>query len=70
MASTTRAVFRRRISEAFEEYFSSTADSGTTTTIVDTQLLDLPGGADDDAFADWYVIVTSGNNDGEVLVLF
>ena len=67
MATTTRALFRERISDAAGDWYETlTCDSGTTTTIVDTELLDIPGGSDDDGFLNWYVICTSGNNIGEI----
>ncbi len=69
MATTTRATLRQRLSEAIGDYHSVTSTSAgnsAATTIVSTQLLDLPGGGDDDAFEGWYVLVTSGNNDSEI----
>ena len=68
MATTSRATMRQRLSEAIGDYHSVTSTSaGNTaaTTIVSTALLDIVGGGDDDAFEGWYVLVTSGNNDGE-----
>ena len=69
MATTTRATLRQRLSEAIGDYHSVTSTSAgnsAATTIVSTELLDLPGGSDDDAFEGWYVLVTSGNNDSEI----
>jgi len=68
MATTTRVTLRQRLSEAIGDYLSVTSTSaGNTaaTTIVSTELLDVVGGGDDDLFESWYVLVTSGNNDGE-----
>ena len=68
MATTSRATLRQRLSEAIGDYHSVTSTSaGNTaaTTIISTELLDIVGGGDDDAFEGWYVLVTSGNNDGE-----
>ena len=68
MTTTTRAVLRQRLSESIGDYHSATTTSaGNTaaTTLVSTELLDLPNGGDDDAFEGWYVLVTSGNNADE-----
>ena len=68
MATTSRATLRQRLSESIGDYHSVTStSSGNTaaTTIVSTALLDVVGGGDDDAFEGWYVLVTSGNNEGE-----
>ena len=66
MATTTRAVARRRLSEVLNDYQAMTTsgagDAGGTT-LVDTSLADLSA---DDAFCEgWYILITSGTNDGE-----
>ena len=68
MATTTRATLRQRMSEAIGDYqavTSTSAGNTAATTIVSTELLDISEGGDDDAFEGWYVLVTSGNNEGE-----
>ena len=68
MATTTRAVLRQRLSEQMGDYQSlTTTSSGNSagTSVVDTGLRNLPGGSDDDAFENWYILVTSGANTGE-----
>ncbi len=68
MATTTRATLRQRLSEALGDYQSLTttsAGNSAGTSVVDTGLRNLPGGADDDAFEGFYILVTSGANTGE-----
>ena len=68
MATTTRATLRQRLSEAIGDYQSLTTTSdgnSAGTSVVDTGLRNLPGGADDAAFDGKYVLVTSGANTGE-----
>ena len=68
MTTTTRATLRQRMSEAIGDYqavTSTSAGNTAATTIVSTELLDISEGGDDDAFEGWYVLVTSGNNEGE-----
>ena len=65
MATTTRAVLRQRLSEAIGDYRSQTTTAeGTTTTLKDSTLANLPGGGDINHFEEWYVLVTSGANEG------
>ena len=67
MATTTRATLRQRLSEAIGDYQSLTTTSdgnSAGTSVVDTGLRNLPGGADDAAFDGKYVLVTSGANTG------
>ena len=68
MATTTRATLRQRLSEALGDYQSLTttsAGNSAGTSVVATGLRNLPGGADDDAFEGFYILVTSGANTGE-----
>ena len=68
MATTTRAVLRQRLSEEIGDYQSlTTTSSGNSagTSVVDTGLRNLPGGSDDAAFDNKFVLVTSGANTGE-----
>ena len=68
MATTTRATLRQRLSEALGDYQSLTttsAGNSAGTSVVDTGLRNLPGGADDDAFEGFYILVTSGAKTGE-----
>ena len=68
MATTTRATLRQRLSEEMGDYQSLTTTSdgnSAGTSVVDTGLRNLPGGADDDAFEGWYILATSGSNTGE-----
>jgi hypothetical protein len=65
LATTTRAILRQKLSETLGDYegLGLTASSnGSTTTIIDTGLANLPGGGDDDAFEDWYIIVTEAGH--------
>ena len=65
MATTTRATLRQRLSEEMGDYQSLTTTSdgnSAGTSVVDTGLRNLPGGADDDAFEGWYILATSGSN--------
>jgi len=65
LATTSRAILRQRLQELFGEYFSSTTTgAGTSTTIVDTGLKNLTGGADNNFCEGWYVLVTSGAQSG------
>ena len=65
MATTTRAVLRQRLSEAIGDNRSQTTTSeGTTTTLVDITLKNLPGGGDTNHFEEWYALCTSGANEG------
>ena len=68
MATTTRATLRQRLSEEMGDYQSLTTTSdgnSAGTSVVDTGLRNLSGGADDGAFEGWYILVTSGANTGE-----
>ena len=68
MATTTRATLRQRLSEEMGDYQSlatTSAGNSAGTSVVDTGLRNLPGGADDDAFEGWHILVTSGANTGE-----
>lgn len=66
MATTTRRVLRQRVSEKVSDYQSLTTTSlGTSTTLISTGFLDLPGGSDDDGFLGFYEYQTSGNNENE-----
>jgi len=68
MATTTRAILRQRLSEEMGDYQSLTTTSdgnSAGTSVVDTGLRNLSGGADDAAFEGWYILVTSGSNTGE-----
>ena len=68
MATTTRAILRQRLSEEMGDYQSLTttsAGNSAGTSVVDTGLRNLSGGADDAAFEGWYILVTSGANTGE-----
>jgi hypothetical protein len=63
--ATTGAVLRHRLSELVEwegwaELTTSAAGLGNGTTLVDTSLVTLPGGSDDDFCEGWYVLITSG----------
>lgn len=69
MATTTRAVGRRILSENIGDHFSSTATSTSdTTSLIDTALISYQFGGDTDAFIDWYIIVTESGHSalGEV----
>ena len=68
MATTTRAVLRQRLSEEIGDYQSLTTTStgnSAGTSVVDTGLRNLSGGADDAAFDNKFVLITSGANTGE-----
>ena len=68
MATTTRAILRQRLSEEMGDYLSLTttsAGNSAGTSVVDTGLRNLSGGADDAAFEGWHILVTSGANTGE-----
>jgi len=68
MATTTRAILRQRLSEEMGDYQSLTttsAGNSAGTSVVDTGLRNLSGGADDAAFEGWHILVTSGANTGE-----
>ena len=61
MATTTRAILRQRLSEEMGDYQSLTttsAGNSAGTSVVDTGLRNLPGGADDAAFEEWYIQVS------------
>jgi len=69
LATTTRAVLRRRLSEVMDDYYSLTSSSaGDTTSIIDTSLANLPSGGDDDAFIGWYAMIADAchASDGEI----
>jgi len=60
---------RQRLSELHDDYHSlQTTAIGTTTTVVDTSLANLPGGDDNDFCAGWYVLIThdGDSSEGEV----
>lgn len=67
--ATARSVLRALLLDqiANGEYTELTASALATaaTLIVDTSLLNLPGGTDADAFLNFYALATNGNNDGE-----
>lgn len=68
MATTTRAVFRQRVSEALGDYYSLTTSAAGNcggTTVVDTSLKELPNGDDACGFENWYALITSGARNGE-----
>ena len=66
MATTTRAVLRQRLSEAIGDFQSRTTTAeGTTTSLKDVNLKNLPGGGDINHFEEWFVLMTSGANEGE-----
>lgn len=55
MATTTRVALLQKLSERLGDHFSSTSTTnGSTTTIIDTALKNLPNGADDDGFIGFY----------------
>ena len=54
MATTTRAVLRQRLSEAIGDFQSRTTTAeGTTTSLKDVNLKNLPGGGDTNHFEEW-----------------
>lgn len=57
MATTTGKVLRQRLSEAMADYYSLTPTSGSTSTIVDADLLNLPGGGDTDGFENQFCLL-------------
>tara|TARA_Y100000310_G_scaffold7429_1_gene8097 strand:- start:141 stop:1436 length:1296 start_codon:yes stop_codon:yes gene_type:complete len=67
--TTTRVALLERMSASIGDWQSLTT-SGTGnaggTTLIDTGLVNLAGGGDDDFCLGWYVRITSGNNNGEV----
>ena len=66
MATTTRAVLRQRLSEAIGDFQSRTTTAeGTTTSLKDVNLKNIPGGGDTNHFEEWFVLMTSGANEGE-----
>ena len=68
MATTSRVNLRKALSESIGDYWSLTATADGNdqkTSHVAAGLLNLPGGADDDAFQEWYDLATSGANNGE-----
>jgi len=69
MATTTRAVLRQRLSEAIGDYKSLTTSAegnSAKTSLIDTSLKNLPGGGDSNAFEEWFLMVTSGSNSGQI----
>jgi hypothetical protein len=65
VATTTRTILRRRLSEEIGDYQSlTTTDAGHPTYLIDTGLDSLTG--DDDAFQDFYVFLTSGGAINEI----
>ena len=58
--ATTRATLRQRLSETIGDWSGTlvTSGGGSTTTIVDTSLANLPGGADDDFCEGYYAMIT------------
>ena len=68
MTTTTRVTLLEKMSESIGDWFSGAASgngAGDGTTVVDTDLKTLPGGADDDFCVDWFVRITqSGSNVG------
>ena len=68
MATTTRALMRQTLSQYLgdEQGLSlSTSGAGSTTTVVDSLLKNFLGGADDDFFIDYYVIITKSGHTAE-----
>ena len=66
MATTSRAILRQRLSEAIGDFQSRTTTAeGTTTSLKDVNLKNLPGGGDINHFEEWFVLMTSGANEGE-----
>jgi len=66
MAITTRAILRQKLSELIGDYQSlTTSGTGSSTTIVDTDLAGLTGGGDTDAFLNFWAMMTSGAASGE-----
>lgn len=64
MASSTRAVLRQRLAEAVGDYRAlATTSSGSTTTVVDTELDDIVEGVD--AIQGW-IMMTSGSASGDI----
>lgn len=62
--ATALSALIQALSEETRDYRSLLASSnGTTTTIIDTSLANLPGGGDDDFCEDWYIKITeAGHN--------
>ncbi|NIR13692.1 MAG: hypothetical protein GWN86_06980 [Desulfobacterales bacterium] len=66
MATTTRAVFRQELKKLMGDYHAqTTTGAGDTDTFVDASLLNLPGGGDDDAFQEWYALITESGHTAE-----
>jgi hypothetical protein len=66
VATTTRTVMRQRLSEAHDDYQAlTTSAAGSTTTLRDSSLADLPGGNDDDFCLGWYVLITHTDHGSE-----
>ena len=67
--TTTRVALLERMSASIGDWqsltTSGTGNSGGTT-LIDTGLVNLAGGGDDDFCLGWYVRITSGANNGEV----
>ena len=71
MASTTRVVLLERMSVSIGDWQSLTASSNGNaggTTIIDTELANLPGGGVDDGIKGW-VRITLGTNVGEIRLI-
>lgn len=58
--ATTRAILRQRLSETIGDWNGTlvTSAGGSTTTIVDSSLVNLPGGSDDDFCEGYYAMIT------------
>ena len=63
---TTRATLRQEVAQLLGDNQSlTTSSSGSSTTVKDTSLKNLPGGLDCCAFENYYVLITSGSASGE-----
>ena len=69
MPTTTRAVFRQKVSENMGDRITATTTSAGNaggTTLISTALPDEDFGGDNEAFNSFWVLITSGTNSGEI----
>lgn len=68
MATTTLSSMRQSLSQNmgdFESFATTAAGSAAGTSVISTALLDLPGGGDEDAFENFYLLVADSSSDAD-----